>query len=209
MKLMDMTWKEAKGKKTVVIPVGSIEQHGPHLPLSTDALITEAVAGEIARQLKAVLAPTMIPGVSFEHMDFPGTLSLSKEVFIEKLIEVCVSFKRHGFKKIVIVNGHGGNKSALEAMVIAGMKYVDIVKQIKGYDHAGEIETSLMLYLHPEKVRVKEVRKQKFTFPGRKEWRMTDYSASGVLGNPTKATAGKGKHYFQKITSGIMKELKK
>jgi creatinine amidohydrolase/Fe(II)-dependent formamide hydrolase-like protein len=209
MKLLDMTWKEVLGRKTVVIPVGSIEQHGPHLPLSTDALIAKAVAGEVALKLRAVLAPAVIPGVSIEHMDFLGTITVSKEVFIENLMEICVCFKHHGFKKIIVVNGHGGNQSALEAITIAGMKYVDIVRQIKGYDHAGAIETSLMLYLHPEKVRKDRIRKQKFIYPGKKEWRTIDYSKSGVLGDPTQATPEKGEKYFKQIVSGIMKELQK
>lgn len=208
MKLMDMTWGEVKGKERVIVPIGSIEQHGPHLPLNTDTLIAEGVSKEIASRLNAVIAPAVIPGVSVEHMDFPGTLSLSREVFIKKIKEICSSLSRHGFKEIILINGHGGNRKALKSLKMTKVKYLDIVKQIKGYDHAGEIETSLMLYLHPEKVRNSKIRKQDFKFPGKDKWRMLDYSKSGVLGDPTKATAEKGKRYFHQVASGLMKELK-
>ncbi|MFH1125979.1 MAG: creatininase family protein [Candidatus Altiarchaeota archaeon] len=206
---MDSTWAEVKGKKRAVIPIGSIEQHGPHLPLSTDTLIAEDVSRELANNLNAVVAPTLTLGVSVEHMDFPGTISLTEECLIETIVEVCISLKAHGFREIILVNGHGGNSKAISKLKIAGVSYIDVVRQIKGYDHAGEIETSLMLYLHPEKVRKKKIRKHRFIFPGKVEWRTIDYSKSGVLGDPTKATAEKGKKYFNQIISGIMEELKK
>lgn len=208
MKLMDMTWQEVKGKERVIVPIGSIEQHGPHLPLNTDTLIAEGVSKEIASRLNAVIAPAVMPGVSVEHMDFPGTLSLSREVFIKKIKDICSSLGRHGFKEIILINGHGGNRKALKSLKITKVKYLDIVRQIKGYDHAGEIETSLMLYLHPKKVRNSKIRRHDFKFPGKDKWRMLEYSKSGVLGDPTQATAEKGKRYFHQVASGLMKELK-
>lgn len=207
MNLMEMTWEEAKGKKTMVIPLGSIEQHGPHLPLGTDTLIAEGVSKEIASRLGAVLGPSITPGVSREHMDFPGTVTLSEGTFVKELEETCTSLRNHGFTDIVLVNGHGGNRKALSKLRMAGVGVVDIISQIKGYDHAGVIETSLMLYLHPEDVRKGLIRKHDFSFPGRGEWRTIEHSKSGVIGDPTEATSEKGERYFKQITSGILEEL--
>jgi len=208
MKLNEMTWEEVKGRETAVIPVGSIEQHGPHLPLETDSLIAEAVSRKIASKINAVVVPSVRYGVSIEHMDFPGTISLSKEIFAGKISDICSSLLKHGFKKIILVNGHGGNSKTLEALKLRNVKYVDIIKQIKGYDHAGEIETSLMFFLYPEKVRTGRIKKQEFKFPGKGEWRTIEHSKSGVLGDPTKATAEKGQKYFEQIVSGLLNELK-
>jgi creatinine amidohydrolase len=207
MKLLDMTWEEAKGKQSIVLPIGSIEQHGPHLPLGTDTLVAEAVSNEIAARLNAVVGPSIVPGVSKEHMDFPGTLTLSEETFVKKIEEVCKSLQSHGFTDVMLVNGHGGNKKALSKIELAGVMVVDIIPKIKGYDHAGCIETSLMLYLHPEKVRGSLIRKHDFKFPGKGEWRTIEHSKSGVLGDPTVATAIRGEEYFRKIVDGIMEEI--
>ncbi|MDD5111151.1 MAG: creatininase family protein [Candidatus Altiarchaeota archaeon] len=207
MKLADMTWEEAKGIRTAIVPVGSIEQHGPHLPLSTDSLIVESVSEFLSQKLKAVITPVIAPGVSFEHLDFHGTLTLKEETLLDEISEVCSSLRKHGVEDILVVNGHGGNRNALLRLKIPGVKYLDIIRQIPGYDHAGEIETSLMLYIHPEKVRKHAIRKHEFRFPGKGPWRTIEHSKSGVLGDPTLATAEKGKAYFERITSGIISEL--
>jgi len=208
MKLMDMTWGDVKPGGTAVVPIGSVEQHGPHMPLGADTFIAEAVSNEIASKLNAVVAPSVAPGVSSEHMDFPGTLSLSQKSFKNQLTDVCRSLRKSGFRRIILVNGHGGNRRALSSIRLRGVRHLDIVGQIKGYDHAGEIETSLMLCLHPDKVRVKKIRMHDFRFPGKKSWRTIDYSKSGVLGDPTKASKQKGRAYFRQIVSQLMGELK-
>jgi creatinine amidohydrolase len=208
MKLSEMTWEEVKGRETAVIPVGSVEQHGPHLPLETDTLIAEAVSRKIASKINAVVISSIRYGVSAEHMDFPGTISLTKEIFAGKVTDICNSLLKHGFKKIILVNGHGGNSRTLGSLKLRNVVYVNIIKQIKGYDHAGEIETSLMFFLHPEKIRSGKIKKHDFKFPGKGEWRTIDYSKSGVLGDPTKATAEKGQKYFEQIVSGLLNELK-
>jgi creatinine amidohydrolase/Fe(II)-dependent formamide hydrolase-like protein len=207
MKLSDMTWEEAKEIRIAIIPVGSIEQHGPHLPLNTDALIAEAVSDWLSKRLKAVTTPVIAPGVSFEHLDFPGTLTLKEETLLDEISEVCASLRKHGVEDILVVNGHGGNCKALERLRTPGVRYLDIIRQIPGYDHAGEIETSIMLHIHPEKVRNELIKKHEFRFPGKGQWRTIEHSKSGVLGDPTQATAGKGKSYFERITTGILREL--
>ncbi|MFC2154849.1 creatininase family protein, partial [Candidatus Altiarchaeota archaeon] len=106
MKLREKTWSEVTGMNEtfVVVPIGSIEQHGPHLPLETDTLIAEAVAGKIAEEIDAVVAPTITPGLSPEHLDFPGTLSLKEETFVALIEDYVSSLAKHNFEKIILVN---------------------------------------------------------------------------------------------------------
>lgn len=118
--LEDMTWREVAealedSVDTVIIMVGSIEQHGPHLPISTDTLIADELGQRIARKLgKALVAPAIRPGCSEHHMSLPGTISLRPGVLLEILRDYCRAFAQHGFKKIVLASSHGGNFDPLE-----------------------------------------------------------------------------------------------
>jgi creatinine amidohydrolase len=118
--LQDMTWREISealesGVDTVLIMVGSIEQHGPHLPIATDTIIGEELATRVARKLGNTLAaPTIRPGCSDHHMSFPGTISLRPEVLLEILRDYCRSLAKHGFRKIILASSHGGNFAPLE-----------------------------------------------------------------------------------------------
>jgi len=212
MNLIDKSWTEIGEIKTdrVIIPVGSIEQHGPHLPLGTDTLIAEAVSKKISEKTNAVVAPTISIGISDEHMDFRGTMTLSKETFKSVIKDICKSLAQHGFKEKYIINGHGGNRKALRELVSEekNVHFLDIINKIEKYDHAGEIETSLMLYLYPEKVRVKKITEFKYEFPKKRGWRMIEHSKSGVLGDANKATKEKGEKYFEQIIEGILDEIK-
>lgn len=97
------------GRDTIIIPIGSIEQHGPHGVTGTDSICALQVARRVAEKMNALLAPLMPYGVSTNHMSFPGTISLSSKTLIEVVKEICRSLISHGFKKIFIVNGHMGN----------------------------------------------------------------------------------------------------
>ena len=188
--------------------VGSFEQHGPHLPLSTDALIAEAVAGEVADELGGVLGPTIPVGVSPEHMSYPGTVSLSAETLKAAVTDVVSSLRRHGFEEIILINGHGGNNKALGELNV-DVKVVHLTRLLERYDHAGEVETSLMMHLHSELVKTDEVKEQEFRWPGKKEWADTkEYSESGVLGDPTKASKEKGRELFKELVEKTLKELR-
>jgi creatinine amidohydrolase len=171
-----MTWKEVAeaikgGIRVVVIPVASTEQHGPHLPLLTDTLMVESVAHTAAERAGGVLvAPTIPYGTSDNHIDFPGTVSLRLDTLRALLVDVGRTLAHHGFEVIVILNGHGGNFQAVGAAayemrqitgkLVAAINWFAYIKD--GYKtmeskyiwHADESETSLMLYLHPEHVRM-------------------------------------------------------
>ncbi len=174
-----MNWQELKSSEIgalsretpVVVPMGSIEQHGPHLPVATDSLIGEAVASALDREFKGKLLvlPMQRFGVSEHHMAYPGTLSLQHETFGAVILEVLESMARHGFRRFLLLNSHGGNqaiggviaeKAAFrwpDAQVIFTSWWRPGAERLKALEqgafpsvgHACEFETSLMLALHP------------------------------------------------------------
>jgi creatinine amidohydrolase len=157
----------------VIVPIGAIEQHGPHLPVSTDITCAFAVAQGAATaidEFPVVVAPPVSWGVSPHHMGFPGTITLSIEVFVGLLCDICRSIARHGFRRILLINGHGGNAEAvgvaaqqlsIEGIFVAATTYFGLIvdelraigeSPLGGMSHACEMETSLLLKLCPELV---------------------------------------------------------
>jgi creatinine amidohydrolase/Fe(II)-dependent formamide hydrolase-like protein len=166
--------KLAKDGTVVVLPTGSMEQHGPHLPVGTDSLCVEAVLEGVSEQLDDIdclCLPTLWCTKSNEHSDFPGTVFLSRETFSRVLEDVSASVARAGFRKLVIVNGHGGNSSLLATMIrdirqdtgllmflidfarLYGDNLPGVVPSGKYDIHAGRFETSLLLARYPHLVR--------------------------------------------------------
>ncbi|RLE57972.1 MAG: hypothetical protein DRJ40_01845 [Thermoprotei archaeon] len=166
------TWCELKSLipelAAVIIPTGSIEQHGPHLPLDTDAYIAEELAIRVAMEcwkkgLKVLVVPTVVIGCSSHFLPYPGTLTLSFDTFMKLLEEVCTSVIHHGVKRILLLNAHGGNTECLHLVarklrerfdvVIAVVNWWDLARDIieevceSPMYHACEVETSLALAL--------------------------------------------------------------
>ena len=157
---------EANG--VAVIPIGATEQHGPHLPMNTDTISTEATVLRAAREAGVVVAPTIPYGNSRQNIGFPGTISIRPAILAEFIKDVCHSLVKHGFEKLVVVNGHGGNHhclavaleevhyetSALVALVkcwaLANLPAPAGAPPFEG--HAGRQETEFMLVLSPEDV---------------------------------------------------------
>lgn len=160
----------------VLVPAAAVEQHGPHLTLDTDAFlctsIVEAAAVRVRKSGPVLVAPTLSLGLSAHHMAFPGTLTLRPATFAAVVSDVCRSLARHGFRRQLIVNGHGGNRSLLGVVIqqagfdepvhIAAVDYwslgAETAARVResppgGMGHACEFETSLMLHLRPESVR--------------------------------------------------------
>ncbi len=209
------TWCEVGGAggRKVIIPLGSIEQHGPHLPLDTDSLLVERIAREVAVKVGGLLAPTICLGVSEEHMDFKGTLTLKPDSFRGMVSDVCTSLSRHGFVDQHIINSHGGNSRYLRDLIpdLRGLGFNvslhGVSDRLGIFDHAGGVETSLMLFLFPDKVRVDKIRNFKYRIPDCGCWRMRDYSDMGVIGDALSASREKGRIYFNKIVKGILEEM--
>src|SRR6266404_2598338 len=113
----DQLREKAKADAIVIVPVGSLEQHGPHLPVEIDTLLGEAVALRTARlaaeQEPVLVLPMLWTGLSEHHMSFGGTITLDAEAFFASVRCICQSVVRHGFRRIVLWNGHGGNDNAL------------------------------------------------------------------------------------------------
>jgi len=168
MRLAEATWTDAAAADTelAVLPVGSTEQHGPHAPLSTDSLNAEAVAeaGVAAFDEAVVLAPAIPYGISAEHRRFAGTCWLSPDTFRSVVREAVESLISHGWRRVVIVNGHGGNSDALREVAaavsrdrsahVAAFTWFEAVGEHAAHmGHAGPLETAMLRQYHPELVR--------------------------------------------------------
>ncbi|MBJ7287704.1 mycofactocin biosynthesis peptidyl-dipeptidase MftE [Williamsia sp.] len=210
------TWPELDERGcTLVVPLGSVEQHGPHLPLDTDVRIAAAVAeGATARVAGDVLvAPALNYGASGEHQSFPGTLSIGHEALRILLVEfgrsACLWARR-----VVFVNGHGGNVATLASAVALlrheGRDVTWFPCALAGADaHAGDTETSLLLHLSPHLVRVARVASGNTAPVGELMGAMQSggvraVSATGVLGDPAGATADRGRALFDDLTARLV-----
>ncbi len=235
MILAELTWKEVDALSRdiiVMIPTGSLEQHGAHLPLLTDSLLATAVTSECEKGIpdKVLLTPCIWLGASGHHLNFAGTCSASMEGYIAAITAVVHSMTRHGFHRFLIVNGHGGNnepngvafralKEKNNDLTLGHVGYYqfgeDAIREVmegpsKGIQHACEAETSLMMHLYPEKVRKDKCRDDGLkseppTLSLVKMW--DEVSEEGSLGFSTLATAAKGKKIFDICVNGVIAEV--
>jgi creatinine amidohydrolase len=244
-------WKEltaedlralAAAGATVVLPVASMEQHGPHLPVGVDTILCEAVckrAAEIVGQRdgghRAVVAPTLWCGMAEHHMSFGGTFTFDIPTYRAVLLAFLKSIERAGFGRCAIVNGHGGNMSALNAFlpdlqretaleIRATTYFMLAVDEIRpfldrqnGVRHACEVETSMMLALTPDLVkrdRLAEAHGPMFEDTRSvlaPEWqsfrRIADLSANGVIGDARTATPEKGTKIIEACARALADRL--
>ncbi|WP_138758170.1 mycofactocin biosynthesis peptidyl-dipeptidase MftE [Modestobacter altitudinis] len=202
MRLTDATWPEATGAPLVVVPLGSVEQHGRHLPMATDTVVAQAVAeGVVPRLTGALLAPALAYGASGEHEGFPGTISIGTEALGALLVEYGRSAGRWA-GRLLVVNGHGGNLDALRTAVpllrAEGRDVAWFPCGAPGGDaHAGRTETSLMLHVQPGAVRTTlaatgETAPISELLPRLRAEGVRAVSPDGVLGDPTGASAAEG-----------------
>jgi len=198
-----MTWIELEDP-ILIVPVGSCEQHGPHLPLDTDTLIATALARDlVARRDDCVLAPAITISASGEHQGFPGTLSIGTDAMAAVVVELARS--ADWTAGVVFVNGHGGNVAAMQRADATFRREARKVliwwpSVSDGDPHAGHTETSLMLALAPDRVRFALA--QAGPTPEMDELirhGVRPLSASGVLGDPTGATAEEGSDIFDRL----------
>lgn len=212
------------GARMAVVPLGSTEQHGPHLPFATDTWIAEAVADlYCARRGDAIALPALPVGCAFEHMAFSGTLDLTAETLEAVLCDLLASLARHGFERVLIFSAHGGNAAALDAMrsalecsatpmriavhsdldrltsVMHGASAAESVGAEAAGHHAGESETSILLSLAPGAVR--RARFAPGTVAGSDPQdlfypSLRDHAPSGVVGDPRPASASRAERYL-------------
>ena len=208
-------WPEVERgpRQLLVVPVGSLEQHGPHLPLDTDTRIAVAVARRAcAGRAGVALAPPLPIGASGEHAAFPGTLSIGSEALASCLIELGRHASLH-WPALLLVNGHGGNVTAVEAAVgrlrYEGRACLAWHASPPGGDaHAGRSETSIMLALDPGAVRLDtaergDVRPFEQILPLLRERGVRAVSANGVLGDPAGASAAEGERLLARLVKSL------
>lgn len=230
-KWREMTWIEAKERlqetDIALLPVGAIEQHGAHLPLDVDSFDAEHLCNCVAQACsnpKPLVLPVIAYGVSYHHDSFTGTISISNDTLSRLVYDIGMSIARNGIKKLVIINGHGGNDATLNyaAQMInrdanifvcvdtGETSDVDIYDLIETPNdvHAGEVETSTTLAVRPHLVKMDQAQSDipefsstylDFTSKRGVSWhaRTEKYSTTGVMGDPTKASREKGEKIWQ------------
>ena len=231
MELSNLSWpqvKEVLNKiDTAVLPIGAVEAHGPHLTVDTDNVIAEYLGRRFSEEIDALLLPTINYGQVWSLKNFPGSFNISDDTIINLFFDIAHSLEKHNIKILVIINGHFGNVAALKKasrIIIEKTSVIPLVfthpgleNAVKGviesprahpaYLHAEEIETSMMLYIYPEKVNMNKAVKEYPKFP--------EYSSStpvtwdkitktGVLGDATAATKEKGQKVLKRILNNMV-----
>lgn len=231
----DQLREKAKEDAIVILPVGSLEQHGPHLPVEVDSLLGETVALRAARlaaeRVPVLVLPCMWTGISEHHMSFGGTVTLDFPTFYAVVRGIVESVKRHGFRRIVLLNGHGGNENGLRVIAdelapkldltileftywyAAAKPIAAILEKQKELRHACEAETSMMMALRPELVARDRIAMAEVNVTpelsevaggGLYMWRsLASRSSAGVMGFPSAASPEKG----ERLLDGIAREI--
>lgn len=215
------------GYDKVVLPLGSTEYHGEHLPFGTDTLVAEHLASEVARRVKGLLMLPPLPyGMSAHYSSFPIAVTLKTETLMHILFEIFDSLRKHDLKHLLIINGHDGNIPAIEAAtneyrtihpdfkiavldawwVTAGQLLPEDTFEVwDGLGHAGEGETSMMLKVAPDLVDMEKAIGVVPDLPAhiQVKWTFNELTPHGVTGDPTKATKKKG----AKMSDALVKHL--
>jgi creatinine amidohydrolase len=211
-------------KRRIIIPLGAIEQHGPHLPITTDTIIAEYLANQISKKISSYILPTIPYGVSYEHKPF-FNISISNDLLSDLLSQICVSLAENGFNYVIILNGHHGNMGAMQYVPqkvvkdnsrvnVFGINYWQLIE--REFDHAGFVETSLMMAIQPELVQMEKCKKG---YVDEKRLHAT-YSTflnnpasfkitrNGVWGDPTKACEKEGKKIISVTVKNLVRSIK-
>jgi creatinine amidohydrolase len=213
-------WPEIDGASGLIalLPVGALEQHGPHLPLDTDRVLATGVARRIANETGGWLLPAIGYGEAWSAEDWPGTISLSAETLQHTIEDVARGLTRIGISGLVTVNGHFGNRAPIARASLglpalhldypgledAAAEYCSSKPAGPGFYHADEVETSMMLALAPEAVRMELAAAEYPVFPadfGTRPMQLRSFNSSGVFGDPRPATAATGEKIIARIVA--------
>jgi creatinine amidohydrolase len=211
---------------TAIIPIGSIEQHGSHLPFSTDTIIVESISKIVAQKINVFLLPSIYYGVSFEHEPF-FNISINYNILLNFISDICISLFKQGINQIYVINGHHGNIGLLQYVghnisrryPIKGKMYyyINYWQMLdRNFDHAGEVETSLMLFLSPNLVRKdllekgleldekhNKINKIGINMSINNPGGFIKFTKNGIWGNPFIASSEDGKNMVESITEKI------
>jgi len=222
----------------VVIPIAALEQHGQHMPVFTDSLLLTELVRRVSEPLRerALFVPLLWLGNSHHHLDFPGTVSATPRVYLDVLIDLVESFLFHGFRRLVLLNGHGGNiVPAQQALFELRQKHrsrTDLLFLFASYwtaggnpneadasfrqtqmGHACEWETSMMLRIQPQLVgdyaAAVDVEWGRAFAPANRTWVTRDRSPVGHIGYPQNASADKGETLFRVFAAGVVALLER
>jgi creatinine amidohydrolase len=205
--------ERARGAAVAVLPIGSFEQHGPYLPLITDTIVASSISQAIAETYPVRSLPPVTVSCSHEHSAWPGTISISAGTLAAVIADIQRSLQQSGIRKLVLINGHGGNYVLRNVVQQATVEAPCMALYPAGSDwarartaanmttndhedmHAGELETSILLHACPELVRhgYQEADHTANERPGLLTTGMQAYTTSGIIGRPSLATAPKGK----------------
>lgn len=228
MKLLEeMSWPQIeeglKESRTVILPVGATEEHGPHLPTFTDTIEALETARAVAQRRDVFLAPPVHYGVCRSTRGFPGTITVSHDALRAYVKDLLISFAESGFERVLILTGHAGSQhiSALKEACQMALQERDLrVSLVSLFDlidptavetlhdgHAGEIESSMMMAIRSDLVA--ELPEEHF--PRRPQFlimkSVRHLMGSGIMGNPSRATAGKGELFIQMAAEGVIRAL--
>ncbi len=237
----DQLREQARRDAIVILPIAAIEQHGPHLPVEVNSMLGETVAARTAAKLQAageevLVLPVLWTGLSEHHMSFGGTITLDNATFAAVVAGVVKSVVRQGFRRIALLNAHGGNENALRTIVddltpklgvpiiqftywyAAAVAIGKILETQGGLQHACEAETAMMKAVRPELVAEDRISLAKSnTTPDLSDlvgggvymWRsIGSRSGSGVIGNPEAASKEKGEALFDAISTALTEKLR-
>lgn len=217
-----------RSARVAVLPIGSFEQHGDHLPLSTDTVVACLIAERLVETYDLFLLPPITISCSHEHEGFPGTVSISAGILISVIDDIRASLARSGITKLVLINGHGGNyvlaNIAQQANVHgrhivlypgrddwhAARDHAGMVTTNHDDMHGGELETSILLHAHPEVVRDSYATADHLVGdrPHLLVTGIAAYSSTGIIGRPSAATPAKGKAALDSLSASFADHLK-
>jgi creatinine amidohydrolase len=220
--ISDLEFRKSVVKiKRAIVPIGSLEQHGEHLPVCTDSLVAESIAKLVATKISSFVLPPVIYGVSYEHSPM-FNISLRHSTLSSMISDLCLSLGQNGIKNIFLLNGHHGNTGVLQYIgqdvikkmprdvKIFSLNYWQLMRS--EFDHAGEVETSLVLALSPELVKMERAKANKKNLSKSKAaysvitnnpGSFPKITGNGVWGNPRNATVKKGRKLLEEIVGNI------